>query len=142
MQTFTVKSAAAKEENPKPHFWVLCKGMNSGKPLSMPCPNSFRVETETEEMKESLYWVSFSLWRAKAFHPYLIGSVIPFIRIGDYKNLVSEKLEVVKASPAEFAETIKKLHFIELKEKQFLQNFNLMQELKKAYVYRYFNAKR
>jgi hypothetical protein len=54
---------------------------------------------------------------------------------------VSEKLEVVKASPAEFAETIKKLRFIELKEKQFLQNLQLIQELKKAYVHCYFNPK-
>jgi len=142
MQTFTVKSAAAKEENPKPHFWVLCKGMNSGKPLSMPCPNSFRVETETEEMKESLYWVSFSLWRAKAFHPYLIGSVIPFIRIDDYKQLISEKLEVVTANPTEFAETVKQLRFIELKEKQFMQNLQLIRELKQAYVHQYFNRRR
>jgi hypothetical protein len=91
MQTFTVKSAAAKSEIEKPHFWILCKGMNSGKPLSLSCPNSFRVEAETEEVKELLYWVSFALWRSKAFHQHLIGSVIPFIRIRDYQNLVLEK---------------------------------------------------
>lgn len=141
MQTFTVKSATAKSEFKKPRFWILCKGMNSGKPLSMPCPNSFVVEAETEELKESLYWISFTLWRAKAFHPYLIGSVIPFIRIGDYKQLVCEKLEVVMENPAEFAETVKKLQLIELKEKQFKENLQLIQELKKAYIHRYFNRR-
>ena len=142
MQTFIVKSASAKEENPKPHFWVLCKGMNSGKPLSMPCPNSFKIEAENEEFKETLYWISFALWRAKAFYPFLVGSVIPFIRIGDYKQLVSENLEIVKENPAEFAETIKQLRFIELKEKQFMQNLQLIRELKAAYVHRYFNRRR
>jgi hypothetical protein len=139
MQTFTVKSASAKEESRKPHFFVLNKGLNSGKPLSGYCPNSFRIEAENEEFKEVLYWVSFALWWAKVFHPYLIGSVIPFIRIGDYKQLISEKLEVVKASPAEFAETVKQLRLIELKEKQFMQNLQLIRELKQAYVYKYFN---
>lgn len=142
MQTFIVKSASAKSEIKKPHFWVLCKGLNSGKPLSMPCPNSFKIEAENEEFKEVLYWVSFALWKAKAFHPYLIGSVIPFIRIGDYKQLISEKLEVVKLNPIEFAETVKKLQLIELKEKQFMQNLQLIRELKKAYVYQYFNRHR
>jgi hypothetical protein len=142
MQTFTVKSAAAKSKIEKPRFWVLCKGMNSGKPLSLPCPNSFRVEAETEEVKELLYWVSFALWRSKAFHPHLIGSVIPFIRIRDYQNLVLEKLEVVNESPAEFAEAVKKLQFMELKEKQFRQNLQLIGDLKRAYVHQYFNRRR
>ncbi len=141
MQTFTVKSASANSEFKNPHFWILCKGLNSGKPLCMPCPNSFVVEANTEELKESLYWISFALWRGKAFHPYLIGSVIPFIRIGDYMQLVSEKLEVVNESPNEFAETIKNLRFIELKEKQFYQNLQLFRELKMAYVHEYFNPK-
>jgi len=141
MQTFTVKSASVKSEIKKPHFWVLCKGMNSGKPLVIPCPNSFRIETDSEVFKEMLYWVSFALWKGKAFHPYLIGSVIPFIRIGDYKQLVCEKLEVVNESPAEFAKTIKKLRLIELKEKQFKENLQLIQELKKAYIHRYFNRR-
>ena len=142
MQTFIVKSAPTKEENRKPHFWVLCKGMNSGKPLSLTCHNSFKIEVENEEFKETLYWISFALWQAKAFHPYLIGSVIPFIRIGDYRQLICEKLEVVNQSPAEFAETVKKLRLIELKEKQFMQNLQLIRELKAAYVHQYFNRSR
>lgn len=142
MQTFTVKSASAKEESRKPHFFVLNKGLNSGKPLSGYCSNSFRIEAENEEFKEILYWVSFALWRAKDFHPYLIGSVIPFIRIRDYKQLISEKLEIVKTSPAEFSETVKQLRLIELKEKQFMQNLQLIRELKQAYVTKYFNKHR
>jgi DNA modification methylase len=142
MQTFIVKSSTAKEEIRKPHFYVLNKGMNSGKPLLLPCPNCFKIETENEDFKETLYWVSFSLWRAKTFHPFLIGSVIPFIRIGVYKEVLYENLKIVTANPAEFAETVKKLRFIEMKEKQFKENLLLIQELKRAYVYKYFNNKR
>ena len=104
-----------------------------------PCPNCFKIEAENKEFKETLYWVAYALWRSKAFHPYLIGSVIPFIRIGDFKQVISEKLEVVKVHPAEFTRTIEKLRFIEIQENQLKKNLKLVQELKQAYVYRFFN---
>ena len=141
METFTVKSAS-KEVSQKPHFYVLNKGMNAGKPMVLPCPNCFVVEANSEEIKETLYWVSFALWRSKAFHPMLVGSVIPFIRIKDYKKTMCEKLNVVKAQPEEFNETMKQLRFIELKEKQFNENLRLLSELKRAYVHRYFHRYR
>jgi len=141
MYTFIVKSASVKEEISKPHFFVLCKGLNSGKPIAEKCPNSFIIQAETDEFKEILYWISFALWRTKAFHPYLRGSVIPFICIGDYKQLIVEKVEVVNANPIKFAETIKQLSFIEMKEKQLKENLKLIQELKRAYVYSYFYKK-
>jgi len=139
MQTFTVKSFTRIDENRKPYFYVLNKGMNSGKPLLLPCPNCFKIEAENEEFTDTLYWVSFALWRSKAFHPFLIGTAIPFIRINDFKKVLSCKLEIVTANPVEFAQVIEKLKFIELKEKQFKQNLQLMQELKRAYVHKYFN---
>ena len=48
---FYRKSASAKEESQKSHFFVLNKGINSGKPLSGYCPNSFRIEAENEEFR-------------------------------------------------------------------------------------------
>lgn len=139
MQTFIVKSAIVSEEIKKPHFFALNKGMNSGKPLLQPCPNCFKIEAENEELKETLYWVSFALWKAKAFHPYLIGSVIPFIRIGDYKQLITDKMEVVKANKSEFISAVEKLKFIDIKENQIKEHLRLIQELKRAYVLSYFN---
>jgi len=141
MKNFIVKSSTAKVEISNPHFFVLNKGLNSGKPLMVACPNCFIIQAESEEFKEVLYWITFALWKTKAFHPYLIGSVIPFIRIGIYKQLISEKIELVKANPIEFAKTIKQLNFIEAKEKQLKENLKLIQDLKRAYVYQYFNKK-
>jgi hypothetical protein len=141
MSTFIVKSSTKKTETSKPHFFVLNKGLNSGKPLQVPCPNCFIIQTESEEFKEELYWITFALWRTKAFHPYLIGSVIPFIRIGHYKQLIIEKLQLVQSNPLKFSETIKQLSFIEMKEKQLKENLKLIQDLKRTYVYNYFNKK-
>jgi hypothetical protein len=141
MQTFTVKSGKENEILKKPHFFVLNKGMNSGRPLLLPCPNCFKIEAETNEFKDTLYWISFALWKSKAFYPYLIGSVIPYIRIGDFKQVVYEKLEIVSANPEGFANAIEKLRFIEIKENHLKENLRLVQELKRAYVLSYFNRK-
>ena len=138
MKIFTVKSANPKENITKPHFFVLCKGMNSGKPLEGRCPNSFCIISDSEEEKEQLYWISFALWRSNAFYPYLMGSVIPYIRINDFTRLVNEKLMVVHSNPEGFSEVVKQLKLIELREKQFQENLKLIQELKRAYVYKYF----
>jgi hypothetical protein len=142
MQTFIVKSANLKDEITKPHFFVLCKGMNSGKPLNLRCPNSFCVICNTEEEKEKLYWVSFALWRSKAFHPYLSGSVIPFVHLNDFKQLVQEKLESVNNDSKAFTEVVKNLKLIEQSEKHFLANLKLMEDLKMAYIFKYFNKNR
>jgi hypothetical protein len=61
MSTFIVKSSTAKTETSKPYFFVLNKGLNSGKPLQLPCPNCFIIQTESEEFKETLYWITFAL---------------------------------------------------------------------------------
>ena len=139
MQTLVVKFVKPSERIEKPHFFVLCKGMNSGKPLNMRCPNSFCIICSCEEEKEKLYWVSFALWRSNAFHPYLMGSVIPYIRINDFRQLVEDKLKVVDTDLGGFTKIIEQLRLIELREKQFLENLKLMEDLKKAYVYKYFN---
>jgi hypothetical protein len=137
MESFTVKTASQNEKNDNPYFYVLNKGLNSGKPLSSLCPNCFKVEAKNEETKEALYWLSFSLWKVNAFHPFLVGSVIPFIRIRDYKQLLIEKIEIVNCNPVAFTQTVNQLRFIEQKEKQFKENLKLIQEFKNALVYNY-----
>ena len=49
MITFQLKTYNEKKEETKPHFYILCKGLNSGKPLEKPCPNCFCCVCENEE---------------------------------------------------------------------------------------------
>ena len=142
METFIIKSATSNEVIQKPHFFVLNKGLNSGKPLLQPCANCFKIEAKNEQIKDHLYWISFALWRSNAFYPYLIGSVIPYIRIGDYKALICKRLELINAHPDEFLKVVTQLKLIEQKEKQLLDNIHLIRELKKAFVFSYFNKPR
>ena len=86
MCTFILKSYNQKLEIEKPHFFILNKGNNSGKPLLAPCPNCFVIQCENESEKEQIYWLSYSLWQSKAFYPLLRGSVIPFVISRDVKS--------------------------------------------------------
>jgi hypothetical protein len=79
----------------QPHFFILSKGKNAGKPLKESCPNCFLVTVKTEEEADNLYWIAYFLWKANFWHQYQIGSVIPFIRITTFKSCFRD--EVLKA---------------------------------------------
>ena len=132
MHTVRIKSHRNGCTYTQPHFFVLNKGMNSGKPMSMSCPNSFVVLAKDETEKEFYYWLSFGLWRSKSFHPCLRGSVIPFIVISDYASTIKEGANLANANLAEFTKSIEALKFLELKEKQFHENLRLIQDAKRV----------
>ena len=88
------------------HFFILNKGLNSGKPLEKPCPNCFVCICETEQERSQLFWLLFGLWQGKTFHPYLIGSVIPFIRIADVKNTLSNAISKMQNQPEKFSKNL------------------------------------
>ena len=68
------------------HFFILNKGLNSGKPLKTPCPNCFVCIVHNQHHLEQLFWLAFALWKSTLLKKELKGSVIPFIRINDYKK--------------------------------------------------------
>ncbi|MDD2797873.1 MAG: hypothetical protein PHV20_04700 [Bacteroidales bacterium] len=137
MCTFILKSYNQKLENDKPHFYILNKGNNSGKPLVSPCPNCFVIQFSNNEDKEQVYWLLYSLWQSKAFYPFLRGSVIPFIVIRDVKECLSDGLEKVEANPIQFEKAVAALRSLEDMEKKFRQNLKLVQDAKQMLFYKY-----
>lgn len=75
-----------------PHFYIQNKGNHSGRALHNPIPNCFIVTTETEEQREALYYLCQSLQVGEYFKFYIIGSVIPFIRIDDVRKVLNTAL--------------------------------------------------
>jgi len=122
-------------------FYMLNKGMNSGKPLNSPCPNCFAVIASNEADLQTLYWLSFALWKGKKFELLLGGSVIPFIRIKDVRNLISENLQHAISNPEGLQKTVKFLQAVELREQQLNENIKLIKELKHSYAHSFFNKK-
>ena len=141
MTKFTLKTYRPSVETEKPHFYILNKGMNSGKPLKQPCPNCFILTAPTEEAKDQLYWLCFGLWRAKSFHYYLKGSVIPFITKNDLKQGILNGFEQANNDISIFKKSVKALQLLEEQEKVYKLNLKLIDDARRAVFYRYISKK-
>jgi len=137
MCSFILKSYIQKEEIRKPHFFILNKGNNSGKPLTVPCPNCFVIQFQCEEEKEQIYWLIYSLWQSKAFYPFLRGSVIPFIVLRDIKSCLLDGVEKMAKNTAQFEKAVAALRSLEAIEKQYKQNLLLISQTKRMLFYKY-----
>lgn len=137
MAKFSLKTYSPKAQINEPHFYILCKGNNSGKPLSEPCPNCFILTAKTEEDKQFFYSLCFGLWKAKSFEYFLKGSVIPFITIGDCKQAINNGLEQAKNDFKGFNKSVKALEILEQQEKKYKETLLLINDAKRAIFYRY-----
>ncbi len=137
MSTFNIKSHRSGVFYSMPHFFILNKGNNSGKPLVVPCPNCFVIQFQCEEEKEKIYWLSYSLWQSKAFYPFLRGSVIPFVVLRDVKSCLSAALNKVDENPAQFEKAVAALRSLEAIEKQYKQNLLLISQTKRMLFYKF-----
>ncbi|WP_439132922.1 DUF6943 family protein [Polaribacter sp.] len=109
MSTFQIKTHQPGRTYTKPHFFILNKGLNSGKPLDKPCPNCFVITTTTRAERESLYYLCLSLKVGQFFAYYLKGSVIPFIGISDAKKVINIALQNYEAQQCQMkVEKLKK----------------------------------
>jgi len=93
MSTYEIKTQQVGRTYAAPHFFILSKGLNSGRPMNEPCPNCFVVTTPGSAQREQLFYLCLSLKIGKYFHYYLKGSVIPFICISDAKKVINEALQ-------------------------------------------------
>jgi len=87
-------------------FYVLSKGNNAGRPSAAACPNCFTVIAESPETKETLYWLTYAMWRGRAFEPYLRGSVIPFISIRDYRRQLTAAVKKIDPAGAKVEQVV------------------------------------
>ena len=137
MLDFIIKSHQCGTIYAKPHLFILNKGMNSGKPQKEPFTNSFVLIFQKEEDCENIFWVTYSLWKSKFWHRNLVGSVIPFLRKQDFINEFCTKANELMQDFEQHKKDIETLKLLELKENQFHQNINLINDLRRVIVYRY-----
>ena len=135
MQTLNIKSHNVNRHYEMPHFFVLSKGNNAGKPLDQPCPNCFDITTPTQEEKDRLYWLCFGLWQGRHFHPLLTGSVIPFIRMKEFKSVLHHA--AMNHSSSEWDKLMKSLTSIRAHEKNILEQLKLVHEIKRTLIIRF-----
>lgn len=137
LKSFTVKTNSPSADLSKPHFFVLSKGLNSGKPLDQPCANCFIITTKCQKLKDQLYWLCFGLWQTKAFHYYLRGSVIPFITINEFKNALTAAYQESTTDNEKFQKSVTALKTLNAQQEQFYKNIQLIEDAKRVVFYRY-----
>lgn len=137
MPNYIIKSHKTGTIYTQPHMFILNKGLNSGKPQKEPFANSFVIIFSNQEDAESVYWLALALCKSKFWHQFLVGSVIPFLKIQDFKSTFSKKVIEMLSDYENHQKDIKALRLLELKEEQFYQNINLINDLRRVIVYRY-----
>ena len=137
MLNFIIKTHRKDTLYAKPHLFILNKGMNSGKPQKEQFANSFVVIFENEEDCENIFLITHSMWKSKFWHKNLYGSVIPFLRLEDFRKEFTAKANEMLQDFEQHKKDIEALRLLELKENQFHQNINLINDLRRAILYRY-----
>ena len=141
MMNFIVKTHKKDTIYNKPHFFVLNKGMNSGKPQNEPFTNSFVIIFDNETDCENIFWIAYSFWKSKFWHQHLVGSVILFLRQNDFKKEFFLKSKMMMEEHEAHVKHVAALKLLEQKEKQFHENINLINDLRRVVLMRYINRK-
>lgn len=131
MKQFTLKtyrSSAPVEIN---SFYILNKGMNSGRPHPKPFVNSFTFMADSPEEMEMFYWITFAAWQAKLFHPYLKGSAIPFITIMDAGEVINQASKRCIVNPHRVSDLLKTFHTLNQLESKYERLTKLTIEAKR-----------
>ena len=118
----------SREEN---IFYIQSHGYNAGRPLKKPIPNSWEIETKTNNAFE----ICFVVFNSKILQNYLRGSVIPFLSLHEYKKVIIPYL----SNPIQEEEETKKrliaLQKIDDALKELEQRNKLYKQLKTALAY-------
>lgn len=70
--------------NEKASFYIQSHGLHAGRPLKEPICNCFAIWTTVP----NAYEICTCLWIAKKYEYFICGSVIPFIRLYEVKDLL------------------------------------------------------
>jgi hypothetical protein len=139
MQNFIIKTHKKNTIYTQSHLFILNKGNNSGKPQKEPFTNCFVIIFEKGIDADNLYFIAFSLWKSNFWHKFLCGSVIPFLRLNDFKKEFNTKAISLMKEHEQHLKSVQTLKLLEQQEKQFQKNINRINDLRKAIIYNYCN---
>lgn len=137
MPNFIIKTHQKDTLYKGSQIFILNKGLNSGKPQKEPFTNSFVIHFPNPEDAETVYWLAYSLWKAKFWHRSLCGSVIPFLRVRDFKKDFSTKVNEMLEEHELHKKQVQALRLLEQKEDQLHQNIVLINEMRRVILHRY-----
>lgn len=128
MQIKVYSGATAEPQENETVFFIQNKGFHAGRPLKEPIPNCWEVRTFRKTDFEILYII----FESKILQTFIIGSVIPYIRLSDYKNIICPILENAIHENRIINEHYLQIRKIETQIEHQDKIKSLMQELKKT----------
>ena len=141
MSNFEIKTHKIGRIYHKPHFFILNKGLNSGKPMNQPCSNCFVITAASEDQIQTLFHLSLSLKIGRYFEYYLKGSVIPFITINDCFKVLKLAFSNHSNNDVELQKQLQIIMQIQEREENLKQSLEAIKELKVAFIHSYFRDK-
>lgn len=82
-----------------------------------PRPNCFVLTTNSEEEKILAYWICYCLWQSRQFSRFMVGSVIPFLTVGETSKLISETIRGSRQTAQAFTACVRELEKIQSLER-------------------------
>ena len=80
------------------------------------------------------------IWELRLLRPYLKGSVIEFVRLGDVIDVLDEVLNSVNSGSRSFYDVQKALAQIELHQNNLQQQLSNLMQLRKALFHKYLKS--
>jgi hypothetical protein len=127
-----IKTHAIGRQYVQPHFFILSKGRNAGKPMPECCANCYVFLADDQDDRDFHFYVFLGLWELKYFRPYLVGSVIEFIRIGDLIDIAEETINAVNACERSFMDVAGMLAQIEAGRARLQAQVAYLMQLRRA----------
>lgn len=120
-----------------PHFFILNKGENSGKPAVQYWSNCFVFLADDNAEKEFYYFVFLGLWELGYFKKGLIGSVVPFIRIDDVTNIAEEAINNINTGNRQWEDIKDAIVQLEQKRTVLMQQVEYIIQIRKVMLYNF-----
>ncbi len=133
MKTLLIKTHRPTTTYTKPHFFILNKGMNSGKPLKASCPNCFVCLLENPDKVDQVYWIAYALWKSRQLEMFLRGSVIPFITIGEYRKHFLRAIRTAEKKESQLEKLIQTLKLLEIQEQKIHVSLRMIETTRMAF---------
>ncbi len=89
----------------QPSFYIQIKGNHSGRPLRKSIANCVAVYSELPYLFELVDM----LFKGRKFEFCIIGSVVPFIRMDDLKEVINEGLKFYKPEKIKLLDQVHKI---------------------------------
>ncbi|MFN8117106.1 MAG: hypothetical protein U0W65_13395 [Bacteroidia bacterium] len=125
----------------QPHFFILNKGLNSGKPFRHYVCNSFVFLADDKDERDFYYFMLLGIWELRLLRPYLKGSVIEYVRLGDVVDVLDETLNTVNTGNRSFADVQNSLAQIEALQSNLQLQLSQLMQLRKALFHKYLRRK-